>query len=138
WWWFFGRLEATSAELVDDPESIGELAHDGTTEKSGARSTGYWFSFPPQQHRLDEGDDVVDPATGKGAGTIDRLDNETGRLRLSRATRRSAEPLPRSLMPAGPYETTCQRQALDRLARSLLAGDGRYGVLEHVLARELP
>jgi predicted RecB family nuclease len=138
WWWFFGRLEATSAELVDDPESIGELERDGTTEPSGSRSTGYWFTFPPQQHRLDEGDAVVDPATGKGAGTIDRLDNETGRLRLSRATNRSAEPLPRSLIPTGPYDTTCQRQALDRLARSLLAGDGRYRALERVLRRELP
>lgn len=138
WWWFFQRLESTSAELVDDPESIGELEHDGTAEAAGPRSTGYWFTFPAQQHRLDEGDGVIDPVSGKGAGTIDRLDNATGRLRLLRANHRAAERLPRALIPTGPYDTRCQQKALVRLGRSLLAGDGRYPALERVLQREPP
>jgi hypothetical protein len=138
WWWFFGRLERTSSELVHDTESIGELSHDGVPERAGPRSTGYWFTFPPQQHRLDESDGVFDPLTAKGAGTIDRLDNATGRLRLSRGNHRAQEPLPTALIPQSPYDTSCQQQALLRFGYSLLRGDRHYGALEHVLRRELP
>jgi predicted RecB family nuclease len=138
YWWFFSRLERTSSELVDDSESIGELAHHGAAEPAGPRSTGYWFTFPPQQHRLDEGDGVIDPVTGKGAGTIDELDNAIGRLRLSRGNYRAHEPLPTALIPQSPYDTSCQQQALLRFGHSLLARDRRYGALEQVLRRELP
>src|SRR4029453_19280215 len=38
----------------------------------------------------------------------------------------------------GPYETRSQREALARLARSLLEGTRRYAALEGILARERP
>ena len=45
-------------------------------------------------------------------------------------------PLPESLIPAGPYWTRDQEDALARFGRSLLARDRRYPALESVLRRE--
>jgi uncharacterized protein len=133
WWAFFDRLERTSDELVEDAEAIGglELAHP-----VGERS--YLFRFPVQQHKLDGGDAVFDPATGAGAGAIADIDDVAGTLVLSRGPQVDERPLPRALIPGGPYDTTCQSAALLRLGRSLLDGDHRYPALEGVLRREPP
>jgi uncharacterized protein len=92
-----------------------------------------------QQHKLDAGDDVIDPVTGKLTGTIDALDDVAGTLTLSRGPTVDEErPLPKALIPGGPYDTAVQRRALLRLGRSLAARDGRYTALEGVLRREPP
>lgn len=133
WWSFFARLEQTSEELVEDAESIGGLEH---VETLSDRRHG--FQFPVQQHKLDPGDVVVDPATGKDTGAIEQLDDVQGTLTL-RLTKKAGElPPPRALVPGGPYDTTCQQEALLRLGRSLLAGDRRYPHLEGILRREPP
>jgi uncharacterized protein len=81
---------------------------------------------------------VYDPATGAGTGTIAELDDVAGTLVLSRGPTVDERPLPHALIPGGPYDTGCQRAALLRLGRSLLAGDRRYPALESVLRREPP
>lgn len=133
WWAFFDRLEKTSEELVEDAEAIGGLDH---AAELGDRT--HRFRFPVQQHRLDVGDTVFDSATGKSAGEIQQLDDVKGTLtlRLTKAAD-ELEP-PGALVPGGPYDTTCQQEALLRLARSLLAGDRRYTHLEALFRRELP
>jgi uncharacterized protein len=40
-----------------------------------------------------------------------------------------------ALIPPGPIQTNAQRDALARLAESMLAGNGRYHALEDILAR---
>jgi predicted RecB family nuclease len=133
WWSFFARLERTSEELIEDAEAIGGLEH---VEALGDRR--HRFSFPVQQHKLDPGDSVVDPATRASAGEIEQLDDVRGTLTL-RLTKRADElPPPRALVPGGPYDTTCQQEALLRFGRSLLAGDRVYPHLEGVLRREPP
>jgi len=139
WWAFFGRLERTSEELIDDAEAIGGLELSGEPDGPPGTARTYPFRFPVQQHKLDEGDTVLDPVTGKTAGKISELDDVAGTLRLWRSARTDEEwPLPRALVPGGPYETRCQREALMRLGRSLQAGDGRYDGLEGLLRREPP
>jgi predicted RecB family nuclease len=133
WWAFFARLEQTSEELVEDAESIGGLEH---VETIGDRR--HRFRFPVQQHKLDPGDVVVDPATGKDAGTIEQLDDVRGTLTLRLTKKADKLPPPRALVPGGPYDTTCQQEALLRFGCSLLAGDRRYPHLEGVLRREPP
>ncbi len=64
-------------------------------------------------------------------------------MRICRATARRDEDLPRALIPGGPYNTSCQREALRRLAedvatRGIDAEGGRYRVLREILRRELP
>jgi predicted RecB family nuclease len=132
WWAFFDRLGKTPAELVDDSEAIGELEPVGSEPERRARSLVHAFTFPVQEHKLEAGDDVFDPATGRKAGEILELDDQ--RLLLVRGPILEDVPLPRALIPRGAFDTKPQRQALSRLAREI----GRYPALEGVLRRERP
>jgi len=132
WWAFFDRLGKTPAELVDDAEAIGELEPVGSEPEQRARSLVHAFTFPVQEHKLGPGDDVFDPATGKGAGEILSADDES--LLLVRGPSLEDVSLPRALIPGGPYDTKPQRAALVRLARSLES----YSALEGILRRERP
>jgi predicted RecB family nuclease len=138
WWAFFHRLELTVPELIEDAESIGGLDWDGKEPELDKNSRVYGFSFPVQQHKLDPGDEVVDPYTGKSAGTLFELDDLAGQLRLRRGPKLFDGPLPRALIPGGAWNTKYQRQALMRLGRSVRDGDGRYAALEDVLRRDAP
>ena len=138
WWAFFQRLELTVPELVEDAESIGGLEWDGQEPEVSKKSLIHTFSFAVQQHKLDPGDDVVDPYTGESAGTIFELDDVAGRLRLRRGPKLKEQPLPQALIPGGAWNTKYQRDALMRLGRSIRDGDGRYSALGSVLQREPP
>jgi predicted RecB family nuclease len=138
WWAFFRRQEITSSELIEDSESIGGLEWDGQEPEVSKKSFIYTLSFATQQHKLDAGDEVVDPQTGDSAGSLVELDDVAGRLKLRRGPRFEGQPLPQSLIPGGAWNTKFQRAALMRLGRSVRDGDGRYAALEGVLRREPP
>jgi predicted RecB family nuclease len=135
WWAFFDRIEMTPAELVEDAESIGrtELVSGPEPVK---KSQAYVLSFPAQEHKIRNGDNVIDPATREGAGEVIELDREARRLTLKRGPSLEDVPLPEGLIPGSPYLTRDQEDALMRLGRSLLAGDRRYPALESILRRE--
>jgi uncharacterized protein len=136
WWWFFARCAMSADELIDDAESIGGLAPAGRPTRS-KMSLVHRFTFPVQQHKLAPGDQAVDPATGKAAGTVESIDDIAGTLALRRGLKASA-PLPLALIPTGPYRTPEQQGALARLAESMLAGDGGHPALVDILARARP
>jgi len=135
WWAFFERVEMSPAELVEDAESIGALELVSGPEPV-ARSQAWTFTFPPQEHKIGQGQDVVDPATWRGAGEITVLDRDERRLVLKRGPSLEEVELPQALIPGRPYDTKAQEDALMRLGRSLLGGDRRYPALESVLRRE--
>jgi predicted RecB family nuclease len=135
WWAFFDRIEMTPDELVEDAESIGRVEVVGGPEPV-KKSQAYVLSYPAQEHKIGQGQDVLDPATTDSAGEILELDRDERRLTLKRGPSLADVPLPESLIPAGPYWTRDQEDALARFGRSLLAGDRRYPALESVLRRE--
>ena len=135
WWAFFDRIEMTPEELVEDPESIGQVEVVSGPEPV-KKSQAYVLSYPAQEHKIGQGQDVLDPATTDSAGEILELDRDERRLTLKRGPSLADVPLPESLIPAGPYWTRDQEDALARFGRSLLAGDHRYPALESVLRRE--
>jgi predicted RecB family nuclease len=135
WWAFFDRVEMTPSELVDDAESIGRLEPTGDTRPE-KKSVAHVFTFPPQEHKLGQGQEVVDPATRESAGAILELDRDARRLVLKRGPKLEDVPLPEALVPSGPYFTRDQEDALELFGRSLLAGDRRYPALESILRRE--
>ena len=138
WWWFFERSDhMTADELFDDGESIAGLAPAGAPA-ADRKSLVYPLTFPIQQHKFRRGDSPYDPATKKGAGTIVALDDIAGTLALKRGPTLCDVPLPRALIPGGPYKTDAQRDALARFARSLLADDARYPAVRDILARTPP
>jgi uncharacterized protein len=128
WWWFFARCQMSLDELVDDAEAIGRLEPVGE----------HRFRFPAQQYKLAPGDAPIDPATGKGAGTIEALDDGAGVLVLRRGPGLASVPLPEALIPSRPYDTRAQRGALGRFGAAVLAGNGRYRALEDIVARARP
>ncbi|HVQ76696.1 MAG TPA: TM0106 family RecB-like putative nuclease [Candidatus Binatia bacterium] len=137
WWWFFERCQMSADELVEDGEAIGRLRAAGLP-RPASRSMLYRFGFDSQQHKLAEGDTPCDPATGKGAGTIEELDDDAGVLVLRRGPSLASTSLPEALIPPGPIRTPEQRGALARLGEAVLADDGRYRALRDVLARARP
>ena len=138
WWWFFERSEQmTDDELREDSESIGGLVAAGAPV-ADRKSLIYTLTFPAQQHKLAPGVTPIDPATGQGAGTVVALDDNGGTLQLRRSVNRKDHALPRALVPRGPYDTDAQRDALFRLASSMLADDVRYSALRDIVARAPP
>jgi predicted RecB family nuclease len=138
WWAFFDRKGRTPEELEEfDVEAIGGIELGGDPVPA-AKSLAFPFTFPPQQHKLDPGDEVFDPLTLGAAGHIESIDDAEGRLWLKRGPKLDDLPMPRSLIPGGAWNTNVQQAALRRLGRSLLDGDGRYPALEAILRRDLP
>ena len=135
WWAFFDRVEKTPEELLEDPDSISGLDQVGERTRV-ARSWAYTLVFPAQQHKLGQGQQTIDPKTRSSPGEILELDREARRLVLKRGRSFEEVALPKALIPGRPYDTPDQEDALQRLGRSLLAGDGRYPALESILRRE--
>ena len=65
-----------------------------------ARSLGYTLGFPEQQHKLSPGS-AIDPDTEKSV-SIETLDDQDGRLVITRGSKRQGEPFPEALIPKGP------------------------------------
>jgi predicted RecB family nuclease len=134
WWAFFERIEMSPAELVEDAESIGMLELVSGPEPV-LRSKAWALTFPPQEHKIGQGQDVFDPATRRRAGEITEVDREARHLVLKRGPSFEEVELPKALIPGRPYDTPSQEDALARLGRSLLAGGGHYPALESILRR---
>ncbi len=135
WWAFFDRIELSAEELVEDADSIGLLAHQGEPEPE-KRSLRHRFSYPAQEHKLGVGERPFDPATREIAGEIVELDREARVIALKRGPKLVDVPLPAAILPGEPYSTRAQEDALERIARSLLAHDHRYRAVESILRRE--
>ena len=136
WWAFFDRVEKSPEELVEDADSIGGLTVVSGPDPVTKRSVSYELTYPAQEHKLRTGDEPFDPATRRDAGEILELERDTRRLVLKRGPKLADVPLPRALIPGRPYDTDAQEAALERIGRSLLAGDGRYSAIESVLRRD--
>jgi predicted RecB family nuclease len=134
WWAFFDRMEMTPQELVEDADSVGRLQPTGVSEPV-MRSIAYEFTYPAQEHKIGQGQDVRDPATGDKVGEILKLDRETRRLQLKRGPSLKDVPLPEALIPGRPFDTKDQEDALERIGRSLLEGAGGYPAIETILRR---
>src|SRR5215204_3596682 len=135
WWAFFDRIEMTPAELVEDADSLGRLEQVGEPVKVD-RSLAYTLTFPAQEHKIGEGQSTIDPATRKSPGEILAVEREERRLVLKRGPSFEEVAPPEAVVPGRPYDTKDQEDALERLGRSLLEGNGRYRALESILRRE--
>ena len=98
------------------------------------RSLAYTLTYPAQQQKIGEGQNSIDPATRKSPGDIIEHDREARRIVLKRGKSYNDIDLPTAIIPGRPYDTPCQEEALERIGKSLLAGDNRYPALESILA----
>ncbi len=122
WWRFFELCGMTDADLVDEREPIGMVAFDadlGPASTKGARL--HRFRFPPQVHDAKVGRGVVDPRTGKGAGTVRELDDLNGTITIARATAQLERGTPTSLIPDEFVGTEVIEESLLRIGRLVVA-----------------
>ena len=138
WWAYFERRDRMSIEeLADDSEAIGRLTLVAGVEPEPVRkSLGYTLGFPEQQHKLSPGS-AIDPDTEKIV-SIETIDDQDGRLVITRGSNRQGEPFPEALIPKGPISDGEQRAALARLAESIRDGTQSYPALEALLERAHP
>jgi predicted RecB family nuclease len=145
WWAYFERMEADEEQLTEvDNEALGRLTAAAeiapTPLPAPSRSVLHTLRFPAQEHKIAPGK-AVDPATGKQVA-VESLNNAAGMLSIKREAGRGGEPLPRALIPGGPYDTPLQRAALRRLAEDIVArgidAPGRYNALREILCGEAP
>jgi uncharacterized protein len=152
WWEYFHRVyDCDGDDLYEDPGAIAGLTYVGESRRE-SRSSVHRYRFDPgQEYKLAVGDAVVDPATIRrrhgsdkkipGPGTLVSVDPDGGFLELKRLTSSSA-PHPDNLIPCGPVQTKHQRQALLRIAASVvdhgIDGDGPYRAVRDLLLRNPP
>jgi len=152
WWQFFQRvLNSDADDLWADSDAVAGLVYKGEVEQV-KQSVVYRYRFDPDQpHKLSPGEVVKDPdaerlAMERGVkasspGSLVRIDPVAGTLDLKRG-RRSGAPHPSHLIPAGPYSTSDQQEALRRLARSVIEhgmdGAGPYRCVRDLLLRRPP
>ncbi len=152
WWKYFERVrDYGDQELWADTEAIAGLEYEGV-EREEKRSLVHRYRFDSaQEHKVAVDQAVLDPASERerlltgtkvpAPGKLVDLDVTRGLLWLKRSAH-SAAPHPRALIPAGPPPTGAQREALRRLARSVLRhgirGDGPYRAVRDLLVREAP
>ena len=135
WWGYYERLKMTDEDLVADSESIGGLAYAGEAGPY-KHSLLHRYSFPPQDHKLSVGMSPVDPRTKKPAGEVHEIDNVAGTIVLRRG-KGSAAPHPTALIPPTPIEDRVLRDAIRRVAESVVAngieGAGEYRAIRDLL-----
>jgi uncharacterized protein len=140
WWAYFDRIRMLPDQLLDDSEAIGGLELDTSVEPYKEKlSMVYTFKFPAQEFKLSSLGDARDQ-DGLTTGTLINawLEADGGHATLKRGPRFKDRPQPQALIPGEPIRTDAQRDALRRLARSVVAKDGRYRVLLGLLRKEAP
>jgi uncharacterized protein len=152
WWEFYHRVfECDEQDLYDDTDSIAGLEYLGIVGKD-KRSNIHRYKFDPaQEFKLKQGDEPIDPVSQRSffesgtsspkPGSIVALDADEGLLELKLGEASNA-PIPRCLIPGGPLPTKSQREALRRIARSVIEhgidGDGPYRALRDLLMNRRP
>jgi predicted RecB family nuclease len=140
WWRYFRLRDLTDEQLIEEREPIGGLE---LLERvgEGPRSTVYRYRFPEQEHEIEVGTPVHDPATGRSPGTVVAIDEAAGTLDLRRGPRTEG-PHPRSLVP---YERVDSKPLQDSLlaigewvAEHGIEAGGEYEAARQLLMRQPP
>lgn len=151
WWAHFHRaMDCDEDALFEDSESIAGLEYLGEARRED-KSIVHRYGFDPaQEFKIKSGDSVADPDSVRRSqlggdkasrpGNLVLVDPE-GFVELKRGIN-SSVPHPRCLIPAGPLETKNQREALQRIASSIVRtgidGDGPYRAARDLLLRRPP
>ena len=118
WWRFYDLLTHSDDELFEEKEPIARLEYMGVVEGGGTRaSDDHRYGFPPQEHDVDEGNEVHDPQLVGGetrTGTVVAIDKNAGTLDIRRRKDWAGQH-PTSIVPLNIYRTQAQEAALMRL-----------------------
>ena len=141
WWAMFDRAGRETEELIDDLDSLGGLVAVGPA-RAEKRSLARTYRYPEQETKLREGDEVK-ARGGRGGDELPtveilRLDAEAFEVDVKFGPKAGAPPDRLDLIPGGPYDNDVLRDAVRRVAQSVLAGGGQYPAIEALLAKQHP
>jgi predicted RecB family nuclease len=140
WWRYFHLLDLTDEERIAETDALAGLEYAGEVARE-KRSIVHRYRFPPQEHDIDPGTTVIDPATRRSPGSVVAVDNQAGTIDLRRAADREV-PHPTSLVPREIVETPEQRASLlrigDWVAEHGIGADGEYRAVRDLLVRRPP
>ncbi|MDP8904845.1 MAG: TM0106 family RecB-like putative nuclease [Chloroflexota bacterium] len=132
WWRYYDLLSKTDTELLTEPEPIAGLQFVDAFDPGGrSRSLHYRYRFPPQEHKVETGSAVHDPALpgrNKGTGEVAAIDDAAGTIDIRRAKTWSGRH-PTSIVPVNFIDPKAQREALMRF--------GNW-VAEHGMESQVP
>ncbi len=141
WWRYFELMRLTDEELIEQRDALGGLRLEGEP-RPDKRSLVYRYRFPEQEHDIQPGTDVFDPATGAPPGTVAGVNNVEGWIELKRGPKRATAPHPRSLVPREIVGTPEQRESLLRVgewvAGNGIDAEGPYRAVRDILLRRPP
>lgn len=138
WWALFARMDLAEDELLDDPECLAGLTLDPASPPTQvARSMLYTYLAPEQETKLATGEDVTRCDSAERIGKLE-FDEASRRVRLKIGPKKEPLPPRLSIGAGGPIDSKGITEALFRFADSLLAGEGSYPALQHLLRREAP
>jgi len=152
WWRHFDRmLRCGEEELFDDTEAVAGLEYEGVVASVKLSQVHRYRFDPAQEHKLAEGQSWGDPAALRehhaggpkvvGPGVIHMVDPAQGLVDLKRGVNSDATH-PRCLIPPGPLENPQQREAIRKVARSVVAhgvdGVGPFQAVRDLLQRRGP
>lgn len=141
-WQYFEWRRLSDDQLITERGPIGGLTFEGIVGKVD-KSQLYRYRFPPQEHAVHPGTDVVDPSTGQSPGTIHQVNDVEGYVDLKRGPKLAQAPHPTSLLPdERKVRTGDLRQSLVRIAeQTVTAGaslPSRCALAFALLMREPP
>jgi uncharacterized protein len=135
WWrYYYLMSDLTDEERIAEREPIGGLELVGRVGET-ARSTVYRYRFPEQEHAIEVGTDVRDPATNRSPGSVVAIDEAAGTLDLRRGPKTDG-PHPTSLVPFDYVDSAPLSEALLRIGE-WVADKGIDGAGEYAAARDL-
>jgi predicted RecB family nuclease len=135
WWEYYRKCSLTDEQLVEDREAIGAIEFRGEVRQEQRSNVFRYYFDPNQEYKIGVGDQPHDPRREAGAGEVVAIDPIAGWIDLSRGVRSEA-PHPTSLIPASPFGTKEQRDALMRVGQRV-ADHGFAGVGPYQAARDL-
>ena len=135
WWRYYHLMnDLSDEERLGEREPIGCLELVGRVGEVG-RSVVYRYRFPEQEHAVDVGTSVRDPATGRSPGSVAAIDDAACTLDLRRGPK-SDGPHPTSLVPFDYVDIEPLESSLLRLG-SWVAENGIDAAGEYSSARDL-
>src|SRR5579864_2177907 len=141
WWIYFERCKMTDEQLMADPESIGGLEFRGEVRQEKQSNIFRYYFDPTQEYKLAVDDEPHDPRREAGVGTIVAMDGLAGWLELRRGVRAEVTH-PTSLIPASPFSTNDQRDAIFRLGHYVadygIGGPGQFQAARDLLCLQPP
>jgi uncharacterized protein len=141
WWrYYFLMDDLTDDERIAEREPMGGLVYVGAVGQV-KRSLIHRYRFPPQEHAIQVGGAVCDPATGESPGRVVAVDDAARTVDLSRRID-SEVPHPTSLVPKDLVPTKELRESLMRtgewVAEHGIDADGPYRAARDLLRRLPP